>query len=114
MSHHLPTFPAHHSHLWHAFIHIIERIEHMSALTDALAQAVAASTAESEAVLTQLTSTAQSLSNISQQLADLIAAGNSDPAIQTAIDALNAETAKVSAAAEALKTPVAPPATPST
>lgn len=66
----------------------------MTAIDD-LNTAVAASTAQSELLLAQLQSTQTTLTTVSAQLAALQAAGNEDPAIESAVTALTAETQKI-------------------
>lgn len=89
----------------HELRQLNERLYKNMTAVDDLNAAVSASTAETELLLAALASTQTTLVAVQAQLAALIAAGNSDPAIEAAVATLAAETTKVAAV-------LAPPAAP--
>lgn len=81
-----------------------QRIKTMTTASDNLTAAITASVAETEALTTQLAASVQAEIALTNALNN---SGNTDPAVQIAADALNAETQRAQALVAGL--PVVPP-----
>lgn len=74
-----------------------------------LAEALAADEAAEAKIIALLQSQAQGLKDLAQQLADAIAKGGDQAAVQAVADQMMADAATMEAAADAAQPPAAPP-----